>query len=512
MDNSLEKVAKATDLSSIHLSKESEHKNGNTNNDIKFKPSQERNSVEVDDKRQKMESLLRRMTERYESRTLHKSDFDSQEETKTNKLKKMIDILEQKLEKLSEGSSDKESPEDRGIQRTRTTERPAPKPKSPPTSRPIPPPQAEQGGTVWQSAMAELSDKISQMGSGIHRIDLDQMLDLDLMDMRQEEEDQKSSNSYLTGTTALPAQEQYEKKVPKRHALHPKLTYQRPEFSDVHRPSMNLKDLISRRNDAYDSPPQIKALPALIPRFAEEALYQPTSAPSYRDECPYIPRRPAQECFNAPPSECQAAGHPDSACPAGSLCCYDGCISLCWRSPHPPPKLPPLAPPPSHYTYSTPQPPPVVYSTPQPPPHDYSTPQPPPLAYTTPRPLPQTYSTPSPHPNSYNPSTIHPPVPSSTPSHSPINHSTPKDPLFYQPAPPDFLPKVGPAQLPPSIPQYQAPKYRPASDYRPSPKPQYAPPIPQYEAPLGNNDGIHHPAGPHIPVHQVSLSDRGCSE
>ena len=98
--------------------------------------------------------------------------------------------------------------------------------------------------------MNELSDKISRMGSGIHRIDLDQMLDLDLMAMR-EEEDQKTSNSYLTGTTALPAQDRVDlgdegKKVPKRQALHPKLTFQRPEFSDIHRPSMNLKELIKR--------------------------------------------------------------------------------------------------------------------------------------------------------------------------------------------------------------------------------------------------------------------------
>ena len=467
--------------------------------------------------------------------------------------------------------------EDRQIQRTRTTKPPIEKQK-PPRTTPTPK-KSEAGGSVWKSAMAELSDKISRMGSGIHRIDLDQMLDLDLISMQQEdEEDQKSSNSYLSGTTALPAQDRYDsnESKPKRQALHPKLTFQRPEFSDVHRPSMNLKDMINKRMDIHDAPPQVRTLPTLIPRYQEEALYQPTSAPSYQDECPYIPRRPDHECYNAPPNECQAAGHPDPSCPTGSLCCYDGCINLCWRSPHPPPKLPPMAPPPAHYAphayttpqpqpqphaFSTPQPRPHTYSTPQPPPHTYSTPQPPPHTYSTPQPPPHTYSTPQPH--TY--STPHPPAVShstprphhgstlsphleeshlknSGPTHKSVHPPTSKDPLFYEAAPPDFLPKIGPDPvlqstgphppsdyhvetnplLPPSLPRYKAPNYVPATNYRSTPKPQYSPAIPQYKVktsflaiflpshfqapylpPLENNDGVHHPQEHHVPVHQV---------
>ena len=437
---------------------------------------------------------------RYRSRTLHKTEFDAQEEEKTNKLKKMIDILKEKLQKYDKDN--KETTQNRGIQRTRTTSRPTTTTtEKPRRTSPSPTPKQE---TMWQSAVNELSEKISRMGSGVHRIDLDQMLDLDMMEMR-EEEDQKSSNSYLTGTTALPAQDRYdsgedEKKVPKRQALHPKLTFQRPEFSDIHRPSMNLKELI-KRIDVNEGPAKVKALPALIPRYAEEPLYKPTRAPSYHDECPYIPRRPAQECYNAPPSECQATGRPDPACPVTSLCCYDGCINLCWQSPHPPPKLPPLAPPPAAYASVTPQysytttAVPHTYSTPQPPSHVYSsTPQPPPYSVHTPSvPL----------------STVQPPVPS--PTYSTGHPATSKDPLFYQPAPPNFVPKVGPNPipvshgdrplppsdyhietnplLPPKAPSHTASDYVPASSYRstPHPQPTYAPPIPQYQVKRDNH-------------------------
>ena len=60
-------------------------------------PVTERNE-DVDVRKTKMESLLKRMTERYRVRS-QETPTDSKEEIKTQKLKNMIDILEEKLDK-----------------------------------------------------------------------------------------------------------------------------------------------------------------------------------------------------------------------------------------------------------------------------------------------------------------------------------------------------------------------------------------------------------------------------
>lgn len=114
----------------------------------------------------------------------------------------------------------------------------------------------------------------------------------------------------------------------------------------------------SRPHVGVPSRLEVKSLPAIARYQEREPVYRPTSSYERPSECPYIPRRPAHECYNAPPSECAEAGHGDvRACPRGTLCCYDGCINLCWSptvapgggggAPLPPPLLPPFAPPPS---------------------------------------------------------------------------------------------------------------------------------------------------------------------
>merc|ERR1739838_1116231 len=55
----------------------------------------------VDERKEKMESLLQRMSERYKSRTMKKDEanIDSKEDEKTRKLKNMIEILKEKIDK-----------------------------------------------------------------------------------------------------------------------------------------------------------------------------------------------------------------------------------------------------------------------------------------------------------------------------------------------------------------------------------------------------------------------------
>merc|ERR1712079_659953 len=116
----------------------------------------------------------------------------------------------------------------------------------------------------------------------------------------------------------------------------------------------------------------LKSLPPITRYHDQEPVYKPTTVVR-ADECPYIPKRPFSECYNAPPSECHNIGYPDPHCTPGSLCCYDGCINLCWRNPNLPPASPSPSPPPpppsdyspapAHYsTTPTPTPPPKVYS------------------------------------------------------------------------------------------------------------------------------------------------------
>ena len=351
---------------------------GNTKNDYQSKLTASQDNARVDERKNKMENLLRKMTDRYNTRT--ESNFhDTIEEGKTKKLKNMIDILQDKLEKYQpqdnslkkiSGRRIEHEPSylqqmaERGIQKSRTT--PSSYQSSYKYTSTSSPKRKEEVKEKWNDAMETLSDKISRMGSGIHRLNLDEMLDLDMLEVPSD--DQKSSDSY-PGTTAVPPSHHYdsqlgEKKVPKRQVtIHPKLTYQRQDFGEVHRPSSKLKDLIREKEEGvYVSPGSpVRTLPPISRYHDPEPAYKPTSAFLRPDECPYIPARPYSECYNAPASECSNIGYPDPACAPGSVCCYDGCINLCWSNPNLPPRLPPLAPPPAQYSTTTTTTRPKVY-------------------------------------------------------------------------------------------------------------------------------------------------------
>ena len=416
-------------------------------------------------KRTKMQNLLTRMSERYKNRiesTDSSLSTDQEEMEKTKKLKAMIEILQNKLNKYEDKSSSRRFDEQmesttpksfrRATQRTRTTPS---RDKLDNEEKLI---DVTLGNSVtpspneaWQSAMDTLSSKISHMGSGIHRLDLDKILDLDLLPMPPGE-DQKTSNSY-TATSAVPPGVyggQANKNLPKRQALHPKLTYQRPDLRDVHRPSINIKKLIKPIEDYNPPANTVKKLP-LIPRYTdEEVVIDVSDVTMNGHQCPYIPKRPIHECISAPPDECSAPGYTGRECPVGTICCYDGCINLCWEPP---------------YVSSTVAP---FVSTPT-------------VAY-----IPET-------------STVSPGL---------------SEPLFYSPAPEDFKPEVRPHPL---HGQYEHSKeyvssnaYRTTSRPKPShhtssakpPAFNYKPPSLDYLPPLENKDiHYHDPQSIREPVH-----------
>ena len=84
--------------------------------------------------------------------------------------------------------------------------------------------------------------------------------------------------------------------MPKRQvsSLHPRLTYKRPGLDDVHRPSINLKNLIKPvdLNADYNPPKQeIKSLPVISGYKSDKRPGYAYKEPSL---CPHIPPRPAQ--------------------------------------------------------------------------------------------------------------------------------------------------------------------------------------------------------------------------
>jgi len=52
-------------------------------------------------------------------------------------------------------------------------------------------------------------------------------------------------------------------------------------------------------------------------------------------QCPEVDPKPSQMCVNKT-SSCWSQGQPDVDCPDFGLCCYDGCVASCLRSPPPP--------------------------------------------------------------------------------------------------------------------------------------------------------------------------------
>ena len=333
------------------------------------KPADPVQEEKIDERKTKMESLLKRMSERYKVRARETSQ-DTKENIKTQKLKSMIDILEEKLQKYENPVENKKSISSRridsepsqpsymeklamrGIQSTRTTPSGYYKPRNQYTTTTAKPRKnQDEVKKKWDQAMDELADKLSRKSSGVHRINLDEMLDLDMLEVPGED-DQKSSDSYL-GTTAVPPSDYYK---PKRQ-IHPKLTFQRQDFGEVHRPSSKLAELIREKQNSagyVSTESVIKSLPPISRYHETEPVYKPTSQLTV-EECPYIPKRPYSECYNAPPSECQSVGYPDPGCSPGAICCYDGCINLCWKNPNIPPKLPHFAPPPVEYSTPKPQ-------------------------------------------------------------------------------------------------------------------------------------------------------------
>ncbi|CAB4056027.1 unnamed protein product [Lepeophtheirus salmonis] len=221
-----------------------------------------------------MKNMLNRLSDKYKKRlddnSFHKesissSDSNSEEKEKIKKMKVMIENLRAKLE--NSGKNDLNESSSYSAQR-RTFEN-------------------------------ILGSKLRNLNSGIHRVDLEDILESEL---------KLSNNKRLEDP--IPPPHASKRQAPR---LHPKLTHKRPQTSIVHRPSMNLKkqikpiqDKVNPRAVAYRSLPLIdRYQTSPWPRTMSKSnvrslpLYQHTPGPKVHtvgfDENPITKELPLQK-------------------------------------------------------------------------------------------------------------------------------------------------------------------------------------------------------------------------
>ena len=210
----------------------------------------------VVERRQKIEGLLSRLSEKYTKRKQEleavpkDTVVDVEEHEKNDRLKVMIENLKAKLANSKTGMQ-RLSLNDLYDRQYTTTER-----YKPSSAKPIHLAEVE----------SLLGEKIRGLQTGIHRINLDEVLDLDILTVQPD--DQQPSPPTPPPGTEVP------KNLPKRQVLHPKLIRQRPNPSIIHRPSIQLKTHIEPVEDEIDPDDvKYKAMP-IIPRYSDTPFFE----------------------------------------------------------------------------------------------------------------------------------------------------------------------------------------------------------------------------------------------
>ena len=231
-------------------------------------------NVKADERRVKMEALLEKLSERYEKRKESsvntKEDALDEEiqetEEQTNRMKNMIDNLKHRLSQSRVGVNtiDIKTLDDEPVHRENTGKIPK---LFHTTPKPI--------GIDKVSEM--IGEKIREMSVGMNRLDLDEILDLDGINVKA-----KGESSDQLPTPQPPGYDgngSEEDNVNKRQIVHPKLKRKRPLPQGAHLPSINLKAIITPATDA----PNLAALEykerPIIPRYVDD--YTPPE--------PYVP-------------------------------------------------------------------------------------------------------------------------------------------------------------------------------------------------------------------------------
>ena len=205
----------------------------------------------ADERRQKMEALLQKLSERYEKRveetttalSLSREDALEEEiretEAETGRMKVMIENLKYRLAQSRPGVNtiDTKDLDEEGplLERNRLQQESYIRSTAPPVH--------------IDHFSQMIGEKLRDMNTGIHTLNLDEMLDLDHMQIKpQQEQEQKNVQAPIPppGATVPQAAFEYDNQKPKkRNVLHPKLKRQRPLIGKAHIPSINLKSYIT---------------------------------------------------------------------------------------------------------------------------------------------------------------------------------------------------------------------------------------------------------------------------
>ena len=222
--------------------------------------------AKADERRVKMEALLHKLSERYEKKK--KEDEDAvvksmedqldeeieETEKKTNRMKTMIENLKNKLAQSRPGVNNVDT---RDLDLPVRTDSPVDEKRYGTTAPPV----------HIDKVSEMIGEKLRDLHGGIHNLDLDDMLDLDNIQIKNKGED---SNIPL-----LPVPPPGSENKPKRQVLHPKLTRQRPVSGKTHIPSINLKAIITPPTEA----PNLSAIDynkrPIIPRYVDEPIPTP---------------------------------------------------------------------------------------------------------------------------------------------------------------------------------------------------------------------------------------------
>ena len=239
---------------------------------ITYAPSTEKPKValiaKADERRVKMEALLQKLNERYEKRK--EEDPIINEETTEDALDEAIKATDKKTDRMKmmiENLKHKLASSRPGVNTIRTKD----------LDEPLSVNQNDQSenkhelyhttaSPVHIDKVSEMiGEKIRDMHTGIHSLNLDDMLDLDAIQIKNKGEDSNAP------TPLLPAPPPgFSDSKPKRQALHPKLTRQRPLLGKAHIPSINLKSYITPATET----PNLIAMESnkrpIIPRYVDD--------------------------------------------------------------------------------------------------------------------------------------------------------------------------------------------------------------------------------------------------
>ncbi|TRY76710.1 hypothetical protein TCAL_07593 [Tigriopus californicus] len=228
----------------------------------------------VKERKEKFKNLLDKLSSKYSHRLKKpkeptKEKNEDKEDMMADKMKDMIENLKKSLENTRPGVNRLTLDDVYEVQpHTFTT----PSYQRTTTSKPVP----------LKSVKSMIGDKIKSLGGGIHRLELDDVIDLDVVNIqtaKSKDSDSDSANSQQEMTSVPgplePQGPPHSKHLPKRQIVHPKLMYQRANPDIIHRPSINLKSVITPSPDIATAESIKLNHRPMIARYTDAYSYTP---------------------------------------------------------------------------------------------------------------------------------------------------------------------------------------------------------------------------------------------